>query len=72
VKINCLSCGFAVNLDDDTYSDYDGQVKCLVCKTILELKVTEGRVNRVGVFDPADPRPTVSAKRSPTEAAGTS
>jgi len=68
VKINCISCGFAVNLDDATYSDYEGQVKCLVCKTILDLKVTDGSVNRVMIFDPAESRPTARAKRAPAKA----
>jgi len=71
VKINCLSCGFAVNLDDDSYSDYDGQVKCLVCKTVLELKVTDGSVNRVMILDPTRSRPTVKRTRSPATVAAT-
>lgn len=31
MKINCLSCGFKVDLDEDAYADYEGQVKCYTC-----------------------------------------
>ena len=72
MKINCLSCGFAVNLDDASYSDYEGQVKCLVCKTVLDLKVTDGSVNRVMIFDPARSRPTAGTQRSAAKVPATS
>ena len=48
MKINCLSCGHKVDLDD-AYGDYAGQVKCLVCGVMLEIKTEEGNVRSVAV-----------------------
>ena len=46
MKINCLSCGHYVDLDD-SYSDYEGQIKCYACNAILEVKLSEGNVRSV-------------------------
>jgi len=46
MKINCLSCGFKVDLAD-AYDNYEGQVKCYACGTILEIKTEEGIVRAV-------------------------
>jgi len=46
MKINCLSCGHKVDLDE-VYDDYEGQVKCFVCGAILELKTEGGRLKSV-------------------------
>ena len=46
MKINCLSCGFKVDLDD-AYDDYEGQVKCFACGGILEIETEEGNVKTV-------------------------
>lgn len=46
MKINCLGCGYKIDLDDD-YSDYDGQVKCYACSAILELKLVDSLVKSV-------------------------
>jgi DNA-directed RNA polymerase subunit N (RpoN/RPB10) len=46
MKINCLSCGFKVDLSD-AYDDYEGQVKCYACGAILEIKTQEGNVRAV-------------------------
>ena len=46
MKINCLSCGHTVVLDD-AYDNYEGQVKCLACGAILEIKTEEGNVKTV-------------------------
>lgn len=40
MKINCPSCGFRIELDE-TYSDYEGPVKCYVCSALLEVKLEE-------------------------------
>jgi len=34
MKINCLGCGHTIDLDE-TYSDYEGQVKCYTCSALL-------------------------------------
>lgn len=46
MKINCLSCGHTVVLDD-AYDNYEGQVKCFACGAILEIKTEEGHVKTV-------------------------
>jgi len=46
MKINCLSCGHTVDLDE-TYSDYEGQVKCFTCNALLEVKLEEGLIKAV-------------------------
>ena len=46
MKINCLSCGHTVDLDD-AYDDFEGQVKCFACSAILEIKTEEGNVKTV-------------------------
>lgn len=34
MKINCLSCGHKVELDD-AYDDFEGLVKCFACTALL-------------------------------------
>ena len=48
MRINCLSCGHKLDLDD-AYGDYAGQVKCLVCGAMLEIRTEEGNVRAVAV-----------------------
>jgi ribosomal protein S27E len=48
MKINCLSCGHKVDLDD-VYDDYEGEVKCFACGAILNIKTQEGRLKSVSV-----------------------
>ncbi|MDP2976153.1 MAG: hypothetical protein Q8N45_08075 [Anaerolineales bacterium] len=57
MKINCLSCGHKVELDD-VYDDFEGQVKCFVCTALLEIKTEEGRLKSVR-FVKLVPRPGV-------------
>jgi len=47
MKINCLSCGHSLELDEESYSDYEGQVKCYTCSALLEVKLEEGRIKSV-------------------------
>ena len=55
MKINCLSCGHKVDLDD-AYDDYEGQIKCFTCGAILEIKTEEGSLKTVR-FVKMVPRP---------------
>jgi DNA-directed RNA polymerase subunit N (RpoN/RPB10) len=57
MKINCLSCGFKVDLTS-AYDDYVGQVKCFACGTILEIETQEGNVRSVNIAS-AEPNPQV-------------
>ena len=43
MKINSLSCGFRVDLDE-TYDDFEGPIKC-ICGALLEIKIDEGELN---------------------------
>ena len=57
MKINCLSCGHKVDLDD-AYEDYEGHIRCFACSTLLEVRTEEGRVKSVKIMNlktpPAD------------------
>jgi ribosomal protein S27E len=57
MKINCLSCGHKVDLDD-AYDNYEGQVKCLACGAILEIKTQDGSLKAVK-FVKLVPRPSL-------------
>ena len=46
MKINCIVCGRTFDLDD-TYDDYEGEVKCWVCGGILEIKLQEGKLKSI-------------------------
>ena len=46
MKINCLSCGHNVDLDD-AYEEYEGQVKCFACGALLEIKTDQGNLKSV-------------------------
>ena len=58
MKINCLSCGFKVDLND-AYDDYQGQVKCYACDAMLEIKTEEGNVKAVQFANMVPCVPTV-------------
>ncbi len=51
MKVNCLSCGHSINLEDETYGDYEGAVKCYACGAILEVKLSEARLKSVKVME---------------------
>jgi len=48
MKINCLSCGFKIDLDD-AYDDYTGQIKCYACSTLMQIKTVEGKLASAGL-----------------------
>ncbi len=48
MKINCISCGHTFALDE-AYEDFAGMVKCYVCGGLLELKISDGRVQSVNL-----------------------
>ncbi len=43
MKINCLSCGFKVDLDD-IYSDYAGQIKCYACGALMRIATKDEKL----------------------------
>jgi len=46
MKINCISCGFKIDLDS-VYEDYKGPVKCFACSTLLLISTEGGKLNSV-------------------------
>lgn len=55
MRINCLSCGHKVELDD-AYDDFEGPVKCL-CGAMLEIRTEEGLLKGIKVAAPPASRP---------------
>ncbi len=56
MKINCLSCGHKVDLDD-VYDDYEGSVKCVACKALLEIKTYQGQLKSINIKNISPPPP---------------
>jgi hypothetical protein len=57
MRINCLSCGHKVELDD-AYDDFEGPVKCL-CGAMLEIRTEEGLLKAIKI---TEPRPRSASK----------
>lgn len=55
MKINCLSCGHNMELDE-AYDDFEGPVKCYVCGSLLEIKTVEAKLK--GIKIPKNPSPS--------------
>jgi DNA-directed RNA polymerase subunit N (RpoN/RPB10) len=46
MMVNCLSCGHALDLRDG-YDDYEGEVRCFICGSLLSIRTAEGQVKSV-------------------------
>jgi DNA-directed RNA polymerase subunit RPC12/RpoP len=46
MEINCLGCGFKVDLAG-AYDDYVGQIKCFGCGAIMEIATQAGNIRAV-------------------------
>jgi DNA-directed RNA polymerase subunit RPC12/RpoP len=46
MQINCLGCGFKVDLAG-AYDDYVGQIKCFACGAIMEIATQAGEIRAV-------------------------
>ena len=46
MKINCPACGHSVELDE-AYDDYEGQIRCWVCREVFEIRTADGYVKAV-------------------------
>ncbi|MBI3947535.1 MAG: hypothetical protein HY321_16550 [Armatimonadetes bacterium] len=64
MKINCLSCGHKVELDD-AYSGYEGEIRCLICAALLHVRIEEGSVRSVRLARQVVARPAAALPRSP-------
>jgi DNA-directed RNA polymerase subunit RPC12/RpoP len=54
MEINCLGCGFKVDLTG-TYDDYVGQIKCFACGATMEIATQAGEVRAVNAVTEAPP-----------------
>ncbi|MDO8433224.1 MAG: hypothetical protein Q7S58_12525 [Candidatus Binatus sp.] len=52
MKINCLSCGHNVDLDDAYAENYEGAIKCYACGATLKIKTEQGGLRRVHLCAP--------------------
>jgi len=49
MKINCLSCGHNIDLDDAYGDHYEGEIKCFGCGSSLELRTEQQAVRWVRI-----------------------
>ena len=55
VEIECLACGKDVKLPQFIDSDnYDGQLVCRECKSLLHVKLVKGKVQKYKVVENKD------------------
>jgi hypothetical protein len=54
MKINCLSCGHNVDLDQAYAENYEGAVKCCGCDAMLSIKTEQGDVRSVHLCAPRE------------------
>ena len=43
-RLNCVSCGNAISLDENVYADYKGPIKCNACTAISNIHMEEGKL----------------------------
>ena len=65
MRINCVSCGHKVDLDD-VYDNYEGQVKCFACSRTLDIKTEDGNLRVVRLAnESAAPTTSMAPKLAP-------
>lgn len=42
MKVDCLTCGYEINLDHKIFDDYWGPIKCFSCGAMMEVKTEQG------------------------------
>ena len=52
MKVNCLSCGHNVDLDEAYAENYEGAVKCFGCDAMLAIKTEQGSLRVVQLCGP--------------------
>ena len=67
MEINCLVCGKSIAIPDfiDT-NNYDGQINCPECKSLLQVKLVGEKLRKYEVVE----RGTVAAESNPVPRAG--
>lgn len=54
MKINCLSCGHNVDLDNAYAENYEGVIKCYGCEATLEIKTEQSSLRGVHLCAPRE------------------
>lgn len=67
MKLKCLGCGHNVDLDDGVYGQYQGEIKCFACGTMLDVKIEDGNLKSVNIVqnkmkEPNHGEPTIRPK----------
>jgi hypothetical protein len=57
IKLNCLSCGHAIELGD-AYEDYHGEVRCWGCRATLEVSMIEGKLQAMRLLPEGQKTPS--------------
>ena len=57
MKVICISCGHSLPLDE-AYGDYEGLIKCYVCGALMQIKMSEGKLQAMNL-------PTLSRESQP-------
>jgi hypothetical protein len=47
MKVECVSCGYEINLDHKVFEDYSGPIKCYCCGLMMEVKTAQGVMRRL-------------------------
>jgi len=72
VKINCLSCGHNVELDEAYGDHYEGLIRCYGCGAMLEILTEQGAIRYVrfvsASLNESEGPPSVKQRRSESEA----
>jgi hypothetical protein len=69
MKINCLSCGHNIDLDDAYADHYEGEIKCFGCSARLEIRTEQSALRCVRlVGSPAGGSAGTEVGRSETAA----
>ena len=42
MKVDCISCGYEINLDHKIFDDYSGPIKCFSCGSVMEVTIEQG------------------------------
>ncbi|WP_295585794.1 hypothetical protein [uncultured Lamprocystis sp.] len=42
-NVHCMFCGHAIDLGD-AYNDYEGPLRCSVCKSLMTVRVEDGHL----------------------------
>ena len=42
MRIDCVSCGYEINLDHRVFDDYAGPIKCYCCGAMMEVRTQRG------------------------------